>query len=136
MFSKICTQCNKRKPLSEFRKNGKGLMSKCKPCQYEYTKAHNKVNAKRYQKYYRKAAKKAYQRGQEFFNRHKGLVGCQKCGEKRYWVLDYHHTDPNTKDRPITYYKSLSMSKLKDEIRNCIVLCANCHRDLHYHLDN
>ena len=129
MKEKKCKKCNIVKSIDEFY-IGK---SYCKPCQKEYTKAHNRKNYKRYyDKYTKKAVKKAWQRGQDFFNRHKGFVGCQKCGEKRYWVLDYHHTDPNTKDRPITYYKNLSMVKLKAEIRNCIVLCSNCHRDLHY----
>tara|TARA_B110000858_G_C17403231_1_gene293381 strand:+ start:45 stop:476 length:432 start_codon:yes stop_codon:yes gene_type:complete len=132
-MNKKCKTCSETKPLTEYN-TGK---SYCKPCQYEYTKAHNKKNYKKYyEKYTKGAVKKAWQRGQDFFNRHKGFCGCKNCGEKRYWVLDYHHIDPNTKERPITYYKNLSMSKLKEQIRNCVVLCSNCHRDLHHSLEN
>ena len=57
--------------------------------------------------------------------------GCSQCGEKRYWVIDAHHTDPNRKDFMVGTTKR-SIKAVKSELEKCIPLCSNCHRDLHY----
>lgn len=129
---KQCSKCNIVKPITDFRKNGNGWMGACKPCQYIYTQAHNKVNKEKYKKYIRRAVKKQYDKGQEFLNRHRALVGCRKCGDKRFWLIDYHHLDPKTKNHPIPYFKTGSIKVLKLELKKCITLCRNCHTDFHY----
>lgn len=59
--------------------------------------------------------------------------GCQKCGENRLYVLDFHHIDPSEKENTIAHMiKSSSEEKLIKELQKCIVLCANCHREFHY----
>ena len=128
MKTKTCPSCNEIKLINEFYKNG----GKCKICQHEYNKVHNEKNKEKYLKYQRKANKKSYDRGQMFINKHRALCGCQKCGDKRYWVIDYHHVDPNEKDYPITYYKTHKLDILKKEIKKCIPLCRNCHTDFHH----
>ena len=57
-----------------------------------------------------------------------------KCGEKRSYLLDFHHLDPTQKDSTVARLTSSSSSKqrIQDEIDKCIVLCANCHREFHY----
>jgi hypothetical protein len=65
-------------------------------------------------------------------NKHRALCGCQKCGDKRFWLIDYHHIDPKEKDHHITYYKMCKLEILKNEIKKCIPLCRNCHTDFHY----
>ena len=57
-----------------------------------------------------------------------------KCGEKRSYLLDFHHLDPTKKDSTVARLTSSSSSKqrIQDEIDKCIVLCANCHREFHY----
>jgi hypothetical protein len=128
METKKCSSCSEIKFISEFYKDG----GKCKTCQHAYNKVHNLKNKDKYKKYHHKASKKSYDRGQEFMNKHRALCGCQKCGDKRYWVIDYHHLDPNEKDNPITYYKTSTLDVLKKEIKKCIPLCRNCHTDFHY----
>jgi hypothetical protein len=128
METKKCSKCQTVKNINEFYKNA----GNCKPCQHAYNKKHNQKNIERYRKYQNKAVKKIYKRGQTLMNKHRAIVGCQKCGEKRYWMIDYHHLDPSTKDHPVTYYKTSSMKALKREIRKCIPLCRNCHADFHY----
>jgi hypothetical protein len=128
METKICSSCSEVKFINEFYKGG----GKCKICQHAYNKIHNEKNKDKYRKYQRKANKKSYDRGQEFINKHRALCGCQKCGDKRYWVIDYHHLDPSEKDNPITYYKTSTLDVLKKEIKKCIPLCRNCHTDFHY----
>jgi hypothetical protein len=132
MKEKKCSKCNIIKPASEFRKNGEYLMGKCKPCQYEYTTSHNQKNKEKYKIYQKNSQKNNYNRGQTFMNKHRAIYGCQKCGEKRYWVIDYHHINPKEKEFQIPYYKTAKLDILKKEIRKCILLCRNCHMDFHY----
>ena len=59
---------------------------------------------------------------------------CQKCGESRGYVLDYHHIDPNQKENTVARMTSnnYTLDKVYVEIEKCICLCANCHREFHY----
>jgi hypothetical protein len=128
MNDKKCPSCNETKPLTDFYKGG----GKCKPCQHAYNNIHNNLNKDNYKKYRKKSIKKSYNRGQEFMDRYKKYCGCQKCGEKRFWVLDFHHIDPNTKEHALPYFKTYTLDIIKTEIRKCKVLCRNCHTDFHY----
>ena len=64
---------------------------------------------------------------------------CEICGyDKNVYVLDFHHKDPSQKDFNISESDS-NFEKLKPELDKCMLLCANCHRELHYklkHKDN
>jgi hypothetical protein len=63
----------------------------------------------------------------------KDTLICTKCGEDRNWVLDFHHIDSTQKENTISkLIKSSNKVTVLKEIEKCIVLCANCHRDLHY----
>ena len=128
MEIKTCPNCSKNKLISEFYKGA----GKCKSCQHAYNKIHNEKNKDKYRKYQRKSNKMCYDRGQTFINKHRAICGCRKCGEKRYWLIDYHHIDPKTKDYPIPYYKTCNLETLKVELKKCIPLCRNCHTDFHY----
>lgn len=56
---------------------------------------------------------------------------CAKCGyNKCITVLQFHHEDPNEKDFSISG-KSWSFDRLKKEVDKCILLCSNCHTELH-----
>ncbi len=55
---------------------------------------------------------------------------CQECGEDRPWVLSFHHKNPDNKIS-IDSIKTYRWSVLKKEIKKCIVLCHNCHREIH-----
>ncbi|MBF0484561.1 MAG: hypothetical protein HQL25_07645 [Candidatus Omnitrophica bacterium] len=63
---------------------------------------------------------------------HKGFK-CEKCGYDRCIdALEFHHIDPAQKDFNISskgYTRSWDRVKL--ELDKCIMLCANCHRELH-----
>lgn len=64
----------------------------------------------------------------------KYLGGCCKiCGyNKCAGALDFHHTDSREKDSNYTAFKTIFNKRLTDELDKCILLCANCHRELHY----
>lgn len=61
---------------------------------------------------------------------------CIKCGyNKCVRALDFHHIDPKEKDFSISQ-KWNTIIKCLEEIKKCILLCSNCHRELHYGIWN
>ena len=58
---------------------------------------------------------------------------CSICGyNKSIAALDFHHTDPKEKDFGIAQIGTWTWSKIKQELDKCILVCANCHRELEY----
>lgn len=56
---------------------------------------------------------------------------CEICGyNKCSRALQFHHTEPEKKDFQISG-KSLSFNKLKNEVDKCILVCSNCHAEIH-----
>ena len=56
---------------------------------------------------------------------------CERCGyDKCISALAFHHLDSNQKDFAISG-KSYSIEKLKKEVDKCIMVCANCHIEIH-----
>lgn len=59
---------------------------------------------------------------------------CIKCGyNKCLKALEFHHLDPTQKDFTISndHFKLL---EAVEESKKCILLCSNCHRELHDNL--
>jgi len=58
---------------------------------------------------------------------------CAKCGYNKYaGALDFHHLDPSKKDFTIARRKNCSLETIKPELDKCILLCRNCHAELHF----
>ena len=58
---------------------------------------------------------------------------CEKCGyNKCSWAFEFHHLDSEEKDFGISSYATLAWDKIKKELDKCVMVCANCHRELHY----
>ncbi len=56
---------------------------------------------------------------------------CQLCGYDTYnGALEFHHLDPSEKDFQVNQ-RLRSWENIKKEIGKCILLCANCHREVH-----
>jgi hypothetical protein len=68
----------------------------------------------------------------EFVKEYKENNPCCKCDEKRWYVLDFHHLDPNTKNFDLGDKSKFSLKKVKKEIEKCILLCRNCHSEFHF----
>ena len=61
---------------------------------------------------------------------------CQCCGYSRCLeALEFHHLDPNIKSFTISG-KSKSFNSLKSEVDKCILVCSNCHKEIHAGLIN
>ena len=56
--------------------------------------------------------------------------GYDKCSS----ALEFHHIDPTTKDVNFSNMRRWTFSKIKRELDNCVLLCANCHREEHERL--
>lgn len=57
------------------------------------------------------------------------ICGYKKCTQ----ALEFHHINPDEKDfhfNKIVITKK-SWSKICNELRKCVMLCANCHREIH-----
>lgn len=130
---KKCTSCNEKKPFSEFyeRKNKAGedvKTSRCKKCIKERTKSWRKAEGKEKWLEY---DKRRVTSNLEFLRTEKSK-GCCKCGESRYYVIDFHHLNPEEKTFTIGSTNRWTRTQLESEIKKCIRLCRNCHAELHF----
>jgi hypothetical protein len=57
---------------------------------------------------------------------------CQICGyNKCNDALEFHHIDPEEKERDPAKIRGLKWEYQKAELDKCILLCSNCHREVH-----
>jgi len=115
---KQCPKCSEIKELKEFNKRPNGSISSyCTKC----------CNDNRY----------------SLIKQHKitlitELGGkCSICGyDKNYSALEFHHTEPEHKDFHVSNAKTTNINKIRKEAEKCILICANCHREIHYPQNN
>jgi hypothetical protein len=135
--TKICCTCKKELPVSEFtfKYKSKGIRAReCKAC-------HKIYNRKWFVKNREERIEKIKARTQlivEQVKKYKLNLFCKVCGENHISTLDFHHTDPNEKEYGIAVMArtGFSFKRIIEEINKCEVLCANCHRKLHYNIRN
>ena len=58
---------------------------------------------------------------------------CSVCGyRKSVAALQFHHLDPTQKDFGIAEKgNTMGWEKIKIELDKCVLLCANCHAEVH-----
>jgi hypothetical protein len=117
---KKCEYCNKYYPESDFgvaltTKNKIYRRNKCKNC-------------------YRKTKKSLQNKYRVLIDEYKENKGCSECGTKDYRVLEFHHKNGKEKEFSIgeVSTKGYGLKKIEKELEKCLVICANCHRILHY----
>lgn len=129
-----CTTCNLEKEDTEFffRNKKKGIQHhQCKSCKRVLDNKHYKNSSIR-RGNIRITAKQIVQRNRDFVNRIKRIAKCTNCGyNKSIYALEFHHTRDKKFNIAILVKSSYSIEVIKKEIRKCIILCANCHRELH-----
>ena len=112
--AKTCPQCKKTKNISEFynRRGKEGSSPYCKECTNIQTLTRQ-----------RKLKQEAIlSKGGK----------CQCCGYDKYQgALEFHHLNPKEKDFTIGNTKSTTFGKIKTELDKCILVCSNCHREIH-----
>ena len=56
---------------------------------------------------------------------------CSRCNYSNcIWALEFHHLNPSEKEFTISG-TSRGWDKIKDELDKCVLVCANCHREIH-----
>ena len=58
---------------------------------------------------------------------------CQECGYNKYnGALEFHHLEPSEKDFSLGHKGyCIAWEKVKLELDKCVLLCSNCHREVH-----
>lgn len=104
-------------------------MAHCKGCQNAYSKADYGKN----RAVYLSKAKRSNRRRRDWFIEIKSSLSCSACGESHIATLDFHHV-AGGKDFNLSskIARGFSKATILAEMAKCIVLCANCHRKLHY----
>lgn len=109
-----CARCKEMLAVANFyfNRTGDKLTSYCKACA-------NAQTIKRQQALKRQCV--LYKGGK-----------CQRCGYSRYvGALEFHHIDPKQKDFILSHARNTTFEKVKPEIDKCMLVCSNCHRELH-----
>ena len=132
---KRCCKCNETKPLDQYsnnKRNADGKYRYCKTCQKETNARYFQENK---EKFYTLNKAKRIQNSQRLIE-YKSSLSCSVCGESRHWCLDFHHINDD-KDKAVSdMVGTHSWESIVNEINKCIVVCRNCHADIHYHERN
>lgn len=110
MDEKYCTKCGLKKEILEFSCS---KYSWCKPCLNNFSRA-------------------------KWQDRKKKIIEimggkCCICGyNKNYASLDLHHINPKIKKYNSNKLKIISWDKVLDELKKCILVCRNCHGEIHH----
>ena len=57
---------------------------------------------------------------------------CSICGYDRgVDALEFHHTNPNEKEFKLGSGNTISWRDYKNEALKCILVCSNCHKEIH-----
>lgn len=112
---RICTLCKKSLEENEInfykRKRG-GFNSRCKSCSI---------------KYHVKKVKNLKLKSIEYKGGKCIVCGYNKCARS----LDFHHLDPSEKAFAMSDRHTHNFNKMKIELDKCILICKNCHGELH-----
>lgn len=111
----VCCQCHQELPVNNFYRTPQGrLKAYCKNC---WT-----LRKRGYVQRFKLQCVK-YKGGQCY------LCGYHKC----IGALEFHHLDPTQKDFGISKRggRGAFTDKVKVELDKCILVCANCHREIH-----
>lgn len=134
MEQKKCTKCGQWKDIEEFAWKNKAQgkrRAQCKECTRKEDKERYANDEKR-----REAIKAVHKNQVKYIREYvqdiKKHSKCAMCGEDRWYVLDFHHTGDKDFNISQKVQEGCSLETIKKEIEKCIVLCANCHREVHY----
>ena len=108
---KKCCRCGVEKTLEEFNRMSKakdGRQAHCRPCGSSYYQS----NAERHKANVLARAKRARERGYAVVDEYLSTHPCVDCGESDPVVLEFDHTDRNTKTAAVAQLLQGSVTKL------------------------
>lgn len=116
---KTCKECNKEFPKDLDHFYGSG-----------FTKLGNQKFKSRCKKCYESVQKSRFE---ERIARFYGKYECQVCGyNKCRAAIEFHHIEESKKDFEISKMRHYSEASLFAELEKCMIVCANCHREIHH----
>lgn len=158
---RVCVKCGFEKPTSEFYRESNVCRECVRIRKHLYYMAHREEVLSKSQRYYvdneeriKEYKKKWYRENPEKVLAHRAgqrenarlneqkkraqlfaiynevKTPCVKCGETRLYVIEFHHIDPGEKERTISQMRN--MDKVREEVKKCVCLCANCHKEFHH----
>ena len=134
-MTKICSRCKKELSVENFFKqpDGKyGVTSKCRTCSAFLQKEYINNNRDKHRTTRRKYENKRNLQGKQKAIEYKGGK-CSVCGyAKCINALEFHHINPGEKGLSISSSGYKNWKKIQAELDKCILVCANCHREIHY----
>lgn len=130
---KICTKCKLQKEdeCFAFRNKAKFILhSRCIECKREIDRIayHNNTHGRKDR--IREVSTDSVAKAKEYIRNVRQSSSCAKCGDDRWYVLDFHHL--GGKDRNISTMSYCSIETIKKEIKKCEIVCSNCHREIHF----
>jgi len=136
MITKICNKCGIEKSVEEFakkkpKKEGwSNVYYICRKCHAESCRTYFNKN---YDYHYNTMVKRRAAIS-KWFKEFRLTLKCEECGENHPACIDFHHKDGSKKRDNICsmVLKGFSKESIIREIQKCQILCANCHRKLHF----
>lgn len=115
-----CGRCQRTLPLSSFHRQ----QSQCKDCRREYIRARGDLHRRQTRAARDKRRAAARQLVIDLL-----LSGrCRDCGRADPLVLEFDHVGPKRAEVGRLVREGYRLSKIIQEIANCELVCANCHR--------
>jgi len=127
---KRCSSCKKIKSLDGFNfknKTKNKKHSQCKECSRLCVRSHYVRNKGYYLKKTRKRNHKIIGEIRSYLLKYFSSHPCADCGESNPVVLEFHHLS-NKVSEISTLMRGRKFEDIKEEVKRCQVLCANCHR--------
>lgn len=119
-----CGCCQRDLPLEAFSRRGEGRQHWCKACFRSYFVARGDVHRRQSNAALEARRARAAQHVLGILER----TPCADCGEHDPVVLEFDHVGPKTGDVGQLVRDGVRLDRLKDEIAQCEVVCACCHR--------
>ena len=73
----------------------------------------------------------AEKRKKQYLDKYKLSRGCERCGYNECpEALHFHHEGNKEFCISKAIYDGKSLRKIKEEMKKCVILCANCHAEI------
>jgi len=99
----------------------------------EKRNAINRASYERNKEQRRKKSRENKAAAKQKWREFKSTLSCVQCGQNHPATLDFHHIERRPDNRKVNkLLTNKAYAQIMEEIKKCLVLCANCHR-IHHH---
>lgn len=130
-LTKTCKACKETKSISEFHPNKTctlGVVGTCRKCMAERKRQWYSDNRAERQDDANERNRAKKQKAVDYFG-----GKCHDCNQSfPNCVFQFHHLNPAEKDANPSKLMNGREDKMWEELKKCIMLCANCHLMRHF----